>query len=101
MSRLTHRLILASACLVVLGSATSLHAQAVSLNPTNLNNFGNLEPKSLSSVASPSLGCGGAITKGACSVPCTMTEGPVSSHSRRLRRPRNVHHPSDEVQYAT
>src|SRR5882762_4337743 len=41
MGRLTCRLVLVSVCLLGLGSATHLHAQAVSLNPTSLN-FGNL-----------------------------------------------------------
>jgi hypothetical protein len=42
MSCLMRRLVLANVCLLGLGSVTHLHAQAVSLNPTNLNNFGNL-----------------------------------------------------------
>src|SRR5882762_2124711 len=41
MGRLTCRLVLVSVCLLGLGSATHLHAQAVLLNPTSLN-FGNL-----------------------------------------------------------
>lgn len=41
MSCLTRRLVLASVCLLVLGSATHLHAQAVSLSTTN-HGFGNV-----------------------------------------------------------
>src|SRR5882762_6178315 len=41
MGCLTRRLVLASVCLLVLGSATKLHAQSVTLNPASVS-FGNL-----------------------------------------------------------
>src|SRR5205807_7222853 len=41
MGCLTRRLVLASVCLLVFGSATKLHAQAVTLNPASAG-FGNL-----------------------------------------------------------
>src|ERR1700731_2516139 len=47
MSCLTRRLVLASVCFFVLGSATHLHAQAVTLNPANVS-FGNLAAGTMS-----------------------------------------------------